>query len=200
MYVRTYVCVCIYMYVCMCVCIYVCMYACMHVCMYACTYVCTHACMYVLVRVYVYMYVRTYVHICMYICTYVRMYICMYVCMYGWMYACVYVSMYVCMYHIYVCTCLSVCPFIHSSLSLSIHPCLFVCISFYPTVRLLVCHSVILSVSVPGTDQCGPNSELLLLSSITKRPIALPILLLAMRQDFLLEQGFLTLLLFHGPL
>jgi hypothetical protein len=47
-----------------------------------------------------------------------------------------------------------------------------------------------LPVSLPGTDQCGPNSEVLLLSSFTKRPIALPILLLTMQQALLLVQGF----------
>jgi len=157
-------------------------------------------------KIYIYIYVRTYV--CMYVymyalCMYVRMHACIYVRMYVCKCVYMYVCMYVCMDVPYLCIYLSVCPFIHSSLSfslslsLSFHVCLYI---FLSNIRLLVCHSVILSVSLLVTYQCGPNSEVVLLSSISKRPIALPILLLTMQQDTLLVQRFLNLLLFNGPL
>ena len=114
-------------------------------------------------------------YVCMYVCTYyVRMDVCMCVCMH------------VCMDVPYLCIYLSVRLSAHPFLSLSILPCLFVCISFYPTARLLVCQSVILFVSLPVTDQSGPNSKLFLLFSFTKGPIALPILLLNLQQDLIL--------------
>ena len=147
------------------------------------------------VCMYVGMYVCMYVYTCMCVCIHVCTYVCMYVLRKD---GCMHVCMYACIISMYVPVC---CPSVRSSipLSLFIFPCLFVCISFYPTIRLLVCHCVILSVSLSGTDQCGPNREVFL-SSFTNRPIALPILLLTMHQDLLLVQGFLTLLLCHGPL
>jgi len=77
MYVRTYVCVCMYLYM-----NYV----------YTCTmYVCTYICMYV----YVYICMYEHIYIYMYIC----MYVCVYICMYEYMYVlCISICMYVCMY------------------------------------------------------------------------------------------------------
>jgi len=61
MYVRTYLCMRVY------VCMYVCMYVCIYVCIYM--YECTYVCVYVPTYIYIRMYVRTYICLSSYSCT-----------------------------------------------------------------------------------------------------------------------------------